>query len=67
MWTPVVALLTIYSDKYPYKITISYPYNLPNIYVMLFTLEIKSLTCSDSDSEGNFVRTNIFLYLTDAI
>jgi len=26
--TPVVALLTIYSDKYPYKITISYPYNL---------------------------------------
>ena len=24
----VVALLTIYSEKYPYKITISYPYNL---------------------------------------
>ena len=28
LWTPVVALLTIYSDKYPYKITISCPYNL---------------------------------------
>jgi hypothetical protein len=25
----VVALLTIYSDKYPYKITISYPYYFP--------------------------------------
>jgi hypothetical protein len=28
LWTPVVALLNIYSDKYPYKVTISYPYNL---------------------------------------
>ena len=34
---------------------------------MLFTLETKSLTCSDLDSEENFVRTNIFLYLADTI
>jgi hypothetical protein len=33
----VIALLTIYSDKYPYKITISYPYNL-HIHAFFFSL-----------------------------
>lgn len=32
----VVALLTIYSDKYPYQITISYPYILHSMYNPLF-------------------------------
>ena len=37
----VVALLTIYSDKYPYKITISYPNNLHfHVHPPLFSLSI---------------------------
>ena len=28
----------------------------------MFTLEMKSHICSDSDSEGNFLKINIFLY-----
>ena len=37
----VVALLTIYSDKYPYKITISYPYNLHfHVHPLFFCLSL---------------------------
>jgi hypothetical protein len=35
---------------------------MSNIYVTLFALEIKSHICSDSDSKGNFLKINIFLY-----
>jgi hypothetical protein len=62
----VVTLLTIYSDKYPYKITISYPYNL-HFYVhppfslslsfsfyLIVTFQIDQLQLFSSNKHPNF-------------
>ena len=69
----MVALLTIYSEKYPYKITISYPYNLHfHVHPPLFSLSLfllnsnisKLTSCNFSPLINTTISVMIFTHFS---